>query len=77
MWHPFDDSRVLNYPNATEKGLRRPLEVASESHMIKISHLVSFAFTPHEIILIKWVSEFVSDIPKPCMHISFKAMKMI
>ena len=28
FWDPFDDSRVLHDPNATDKGLRRPLEVA-------------------------------------------------
>ena len=26
MWHPFDDSRVLNDPNASERGLQKPLE---------------------------------------------------
>ena len=29
LWHPFDDSRVLNDPCASERGLQRPLEVAS------------------------------------------------
>ena len=29
LWHPFDDSRVLKDPNASERGLRRPQEVAS------------------------------------------------
>ena len=29
LWHPFDDSRVFNDPCASERGLQRPLEVAS------------------------------------------------
>ena len=27
MWHPFDDSRGLNDPHTSERGIRRPLEV--------------------------------------------------
>ena len=34
MWHPFDDSRVLNDPNASGRGLWRPPEVANIYHNI-------------------------------------------
>ena len=29
LWHPIHDLRDLQDPNATEKGIQRPLDVAS------------------------------------------------
>ena len=49
FWHSFDDSRGLHDPNATERGLRRPLEVAPQPLLVIISHLYILC------IAFKWV----------------------
>ena len=47
LWYPFDDSRGLHDPKATERGLQRPRDVASLPLLTKKTHLTLSSILLH------------------------------